>query len=61
VYFITDFITNNFIAGIPEVTLTGMKSDIKVTLHNLGDNVYRATYTPTSPGAYLLNVMWSDR
>ncbi|KAK9504384.1 hypothetical protein O3M35_010726 [Rhynocoris fuscipes] len=47
--------------GIPEVSLSGMKNEIKVTLHHMGDNVYRATYTPTIPGAYLLNVMWSDR
>lgn len=47
--------------GIPEVTLTGMKNDIKVNLIHVGDNVYKATYTPSQPGAYLLNVMWSDR
>ncbi|XP_063231927.1 LOW QUALITY PROTEIN: filamin-C [Bacillus rossius redtenbacheri] len=47
--------------GTPEVTLTGMKADMKVQLQNLGNNVYRASYTPTAPGAYLLNVMWSDR
>ncbi|KDR11639.1 Filamin-A [Zootermopsis nevadensis] len=47
--------------GLPEVTLTGMKADIKVQLQNLGNSVYRAIYTPTVPGAYLLNVMWSDR
>ncbi|GLH04456.1 Uncharacterized protein GBIM_10161 [Gryllus bimaculatus] len=47
--------------GLPEVTLTGMKADIRVNLQHLGGNVYRATYTPVVPGAYLLNVMWSDR
>lgn len=47
--------------GMPEVTLTGMKSDMKVYLTSIGENIYRATYTPDSPGAYLLNVMWSDR
>lgn len=50
-----------FYIGLPEVTLTGMKADIKVQLQNLGNSVYRAIYTPTVPGAYLLNVMWSDR
>jgi filamin len=50
-----------FLPGLPEVTLTGMKADIKVQLQNLGNSVYRATYTPSVPGAYLLNVMWSDR
>nr|CAD7463461.1 unnamed protein product [Timema tahoe] len=47
--------------GLPEVTLTGMKADINVQLHNVGNNVYRATYTPNVVGSYLLNVMWSDR
>ncbi|KAG8281178.1 hypothetical protein J6590_063971 [Homalodisca vitripennis] len=47
--------------GMPEVSLTGMKNDIKVNLHQVGENVYRATYIPHHPGAYLLNVMWSDR
>uniref|UniRef100_A0A1B6F8Y3 Filamin n=9 Tax=Cicadellinae TaxID=33370 RepID=A0A1B6F8Y3_9HEMI len=46
---------------MPEVSLTGMKNDIKVNLHQVGENVYRATYIPHHPGAYLLNVMWSDR
>ncbi|CAG2067871.1 unnamed protein product, partial [Timema podura] len=47
--------------GLPEVTLTGMKADINVQLHNVGNSVYRATYTPNVAGSYLLNVMWSDR
>jgi len=47
--------------GIPEVTLTGMKSEIKVTLQHVGENVYKASYIPSIPGAYLLNVMWSER
>lgn len=46
---------------MPEVSLSGMKNDIKVNLQPIGENVYRATYIPTQPGAYLLNVMWSDR
>lgn len=55
------FLAMVFLPGLPEVTLTGMKADIKVHLQNLGNSVYRATYTPSVPGAYLLNVMWSDR
>lgn len=46
---------------MPEVSLSGMKNDIKVNFQPIGENVYRATYIPTQPGAYLLNVMWSDR
>lgn len=47
--------------GIPEVTLTGVKHDIDVSLQMVGSSVYKATYTPVNPGAYLLNVMWSER
>jgi filamin len=43
------------------VSLTGIKADIKVHTHNNGNGVYRAAYTPTVPGAYLLNVTWSGR
>lgn len=46
---------------MPEVTLTGVKQNIEVLLQNISDRMYKATYTPTNPGAYLLNVMWSDR
>lgn len=49
------------ITGGPEVTLTGIKSDLNVTLSNLGSNTYRASYLATSPGVYLLNVMWAER
>ena len=47
--------------GAPEVTLTGIKSDLNVTLTNMGNNTYRASYLATSPGVYLLNVMWAER
>lgn len=47
--------------GSPEVSLSGVKADIPVRLTSLGNNVYKAFYTPSVPGAYLLNVMWSER
>lgn len=47
--------------GVPEVSLTGSKQDIKVSLDNVGNSVYRGSYVPTAPGTYLLNVMWADR
>lgn len=47
--------------GSPEVSLTGSKQDIKVTLDSVGNSVYRASYVPTISGTYLLNVMWADR
>ncbi|KAE8736626.1 hypothetical protein FOCC_FOCC017919 [Frankliniella occidentalis] len=45
----------------PEVSITGMKTEVPVQLHPMGNSVYRATYTPAAAGSYLLNVMWSDR
>lgn len=47
--------------GQPHVTLTGVKSDVDVRVTSLGDNKYRCTYMPQLVGAYLLNIMWSDR
>ncbi|GBN87324.1 Filamin-A [Araneus ventricosus] len=47
--------------GSPEVTLGGVKADIPVQIVPIGNNVYKVVYVPTVPGAYLLNVMWSER
>ena len=41
--------------------MSGVKADINVHLHPSGNNVYRAAYTPSVAGAYLLNVAWSGR
>lgn len=41
--------------------MTGIKSDLNVTLTSTGDNMYRATYVADVVGVYLLNVMWADR
>jgi hypothetical protein len=50
-----------FLKGIPEVTMTGIKTDLNVTLTLIGNNMYRASYTPDTVGVYLLNVMWAER
>ncbi|KAK4318529.1 hypothetical protein Pmani_010470 [Petrolisthes manimaculis] len=47
--------------GAPDVTMSGTKTDVFVSLRDEGDGVWRAFYTLLIPGAYLLNVMWSDR
>lgn len=47
--------------GEPEVTLTGVKSDIKVKLNCVGPRLYKAVYTPRLPGTYLLNVLWNQK
>ena len=41
--------------------MTGIKSDLDVTLMPIGNNIYRASYTADTNGVYLLNVMWADR
>ena len=48
-------------SGVPEVTITGIKSDLNVALKAIGNNVYRAKYTADIAGVYLLNVMWAER
>ena len=48
--------------GHPEVTITGgLKADIPVRLRTVGNNIFAATYSPRTPGTYLLNVLWSGR
>ena len=48
-------------AGQPQVTLTGVKSDIDVRVTPLGHNKYKCSYVAQHVGAYLLSIMWSDR
>ena len=47
--------------GLPEVTMSGINSDLEVVLTSLGNHMYKATYTAESVGVFLLNVMWSER
>ncbi|XP_022254060.1 filamin-B-like isoform X2 [Limulus polyphemus] len=47
--------------GSPEVKLSGVKADIQVRLLPQGNNAYKAVYTPTVPGTYLLDITWSGR
>ena len=47
--------------GSPDVTINGTKADIAVDVKAEGGGIWKATYNPRLPGAYLLNVMWSDR
>ena len=48
-------------AGQPQVTLSGVKSDIDVRVTSLGNNKFKCSYMPQHLGAYLLSIMWSDR
>ena len=47
--------------GEPEVTLNGVKSDIKVKMIAMGPRLYKALYIPRLPGTYLLNVHWNQK
>uniref|UniRef100_A0A0N5AN33 Filamin-A n=1 Tax=Syphacia muris TaxID=451379 RepID=A0A0N5AN33_9BILA len=38
--------------------LTGQKADVPIRLGHLGNNVYKATYTPLISGTYELQVLW---
>ncbi|VDD87374.1 unnamed protein product [Enterobius vermicularis] len=40
--------------------LTGQKADVPIRLVHLGNNVYKATYTPLIPGSYELQVLWNS-
>ena len=48
-------------AGQPEVTLTGVKADIPVRVVPISSKVYKAIYTPSIQGTYLLNVIWGQK
>lgn len=47
--------------GLPEIRLTGTRCDIDVRMMQLGHNVFKCTYVPQIPGAYLLSIKWNDR
>ncbi|XP_033637543.1 filamin-C-like isoform X2 [Asterias rubens] len=47
--------------GVPNLRMSGVKSDIMVTLIPQGNNIYKAVFTPDIAGAYLLHLTWSDR
>ncbi|CAF0909290.1 unnamed protein product [Brachionus calyciflorus] len=62
----TDFIIDGSRAGgdlhgLPEIRFTGTRCDIDVRLQQIGHNIYRCSYVPQIPGAYLLSIKWNDR
>ncbi|VDN53518.1 unnamed protein product [Dracunculus medinensis] len=42
-------------------SLIGQKADVPVRLIHLGNNVYKASYTPLISGKYELQIMWNGR
>uniref|UniRef100_F1KPG9 Filamin-C n=1 Tax=Ascaris suum TaxID=6253 RepID=F1KPG9_ASCSU len=47
--------------GRVSCSLIGQKADVPVRLTHLGNNVYKAVYTPLISGTYELQVMWDGR
>lgn len=47
--------------GEPEAKVTGINKEIPVRVETTGPQQYRCTYTPTDPGAYLLDITWNQR
>ncbi|XP_022288939.2 filamin-A-like [Crassostrea virginica] len=47
--------------GEPGVKLTGVNKEVPVRIEPTGPHQYRCTYTPTEPGAYLLDITWNQR
>ncbi|XP_021372145.1 filamin-A-like isoform X4 [Mizuhopecten yessoensis] len=48
-------------AGVPEVTLSGVRAEINNRVVSLGNGRFHCTYTPIIPGAYLLHIVWNGR
>ncbi|KAI1285885.1 Filamin-A [Halotydeus destructor] len=59
----TEFIIDGNEAGNgkPDITLTGMKADIPVKVSQVSAKLYKANYTPSVQGTYLLNVLWAGK
>ena len=51
----------HYSSGEPGVKLTGVNKDVPVRIEPTGPDQYRCTYTPTEPGAYLLDITWNQR
>ncbi|CAI4233302.1 unnamed protein product [Auanema sp. JU1783] len=41
--------------------LYGQKADVPVRIQQIGHNVFKANYTPMTPGNYELNLLWNGR
>ncbi|PVD18513.1 hypothetical protein C0Q70_21062 [Pomacea canaliculata] len=46
--------------GTPHARLDGVRTQIPVTTSPEGPQLYKCTYVPKVPGAYLLHVTWND-
>lgn len=41
--------------------LSGVRAEVDVKVHSLGNGKFRCSYIPTVPGAYLLHITWNGR
>lgn len=41
--------------------IASSRNEIPVNVEKISENIYNAFYTPVSPGAYLLNIIWGHR
>ncbi|RWS15635.1 Filamin-B-like protein [Dinothrombium tinctorium] len=59
----TEFIIDGSEAGPgqPEISLTGVKADIPIKVKQISQRIFKAIYTPSVPGTYLLNVVWANK
>lgn len=55
------YLNELFVDGRPSCTLMGQKADVPCQLINLGNNVYRVTYTALIVGKYELEVLWDGK
>ncbi|ESP04923.1 hypothetical protein LOTGIDRAFT_229996 [Lottia gigantea] len=47
--------------GIPEAKMSSQKASIPIKIEKHGPRVYRCTYVPKVPGAYLLYIKWDNQ
>ncbi|XP_016842924.1 filamin-A isoform X2 [Nasonia vitripennis] len=47
--------------GTPQVQIFSPTSEVDVSIQHLGNNVYRASYTPFTPEPLLMTVSWNGR
>jgi filamin len=58
--FIIDGSNAGDLTGLPDVKMTGTWYDIEVRVVHMGNNVYKCSYVPQSPGTYLISCKWNE-
>ena len=47
--------------GHLSATVQGLKHDVVVGIRDNKDNTYEVTYTPPTPGAYVMDIKWDEQ